>query len=44
VDESAGAADPRFLVPAILGAMIAFSTFAEPQIAQVTSLRLTCES
>jgi hypothetical protein len=31
-------------LPTMRGAMIAFSTLAEPQIGQVTSLRFTCES
>ena len=39
----AGARSRPFL-PTIRGAMIAFSTLIEPQVGQLTSLRLTCES
>jgi hypothetical protein len=41
---SAGAASPRFFAPATRGAMIVFSTLAEPQTGHVTSPRLTCLS
>src|SRR5258708_22470134 len=44
VGSGGGVAHPRPFLPTMRGAMIAFSTLAEPQIGQVTSLRFTCES